>query len=270
MARAAQASVQAQDAPEDDTVDIVHETDDFRSGQVSEGELDLARSVAKRMGWTPKEEWKRDPAKWVDAPDFLENTPRELEAAKDRLKRSAQATEAFVEEEKRRARQQAIEELRAAERAGETDKANAAVERIRQTEGPPAVVSSWIAENSWFNTDPVAQAAARAVTDRLKDRPVHEQLEAAREEVKRRFPEHFDAPAQREEVRLSDVRRPPAPPAQQGSRGPTSAPKERGWSDLPVAARSAAAPFVRAFKSRGLSEAESQAKYAGSYWKDQA
>lgn len=266
MAKAAQ----AQDATDDDTVDIVHETDDFRSGQVSEAEKAVAESVARRMGWVSKEEWTRDPAKHRDAVEFLENTPRELEAAKDRLKRSAQATEAFVEEEKRRARLQAIDDLRAAERAGETDRADAAVERIRQTEGPPAVVSSWIAENGWFNTDPVAQAAARAVTDRLKDRPVHEQLEAAREEVKRRFPEHFDAPVQREEVRLSDVRRPPAPPSQQGSRGPTSALKEKGWSDVPPGVRAGVTKFIKAYQSRGLTEAQAQERYAKSYWSDQA
>lgn len=249
-------------------VDNTAETEEFRSGQVSEGELDLARSVARRMGWTPKEEWKRDPAKWVDAPDFLENTPKELEAVKERLRRNAQATESLLEDEKRRAREQALAELRTAERAGETDRAEAAAARLKAAEGPPPQVTNWIARNAWFNEDPVARAAAVAVTDSLKDRPVSEQLEAAEAEVRRRYPEHFGT-VQREEVRLSEVRKPP--PVQSGSRGASSAPKERGFADIPPGDRATfTQKLLKHFKSRGLTEAQAQDKYAASYWKDQA
>ena len=273
MARAARAAVQDDaDTTADDNVDKVSEVDEIRTGQVSEDELTLARSVAKRMGWTPKEEWKRDPAKWVDAPDFLENTPRELELAKDRLRRNAQATEAVIEEERRRSRQQAIDELRAAERAGDTERANAAVERVQATEGPPPQIAAWIRENPWFNDDPAARALAAATTDRLKARPIAEQLEAAEQEVRRRFPEHFGQAETHEEpreTRLSEVRRPP--PMANGSRGPGSTPKEKGFSDIPAGDRATFnQKLLKHFRSRNMSEAEAQAKYAQSYWRDQA
>ena len=259
------------DAHED--VDNVQQVDDFRTGQVSEGELDLARSVAKRMGWTPKEEWKRDPAKWVDAPDFLENTPRELELAKDRLRRTAQATEAAIEEVRRQERLQALEEVRIAERAGDTAKADAAAERVKAAEGPPPQVQSWVRDNPWYNEDPEAADYARAITNRLaiEGRPVSEQLEAARAAVMKRFPEHAGQAGRREEpteARLSEVRRPP--PMANGSRGTGSVQRERGWGDLPPAVRSAAAPFVKQYQRRGLTEADAQKRYAGSYWSDQA
>src|SRR5580704_3545528 len=87
-----------------------------RTGQVSEGELELevARKVAKRLGWTPQEEWKRDPAKWRDAPEFLEETPRHIESLRDQNKRMGQAAEAAIEEARRAALEEARAELAAA------------------------------------------------------------------------------------------------------------------------------------------------------------
>lgn len=258
--------------PADDaTVDNKPEVDDFRSGQVSEAEQTVAESVARRMGWVPKEEWSRDPTRWVDATQYLEQTPAERQALKDRLKRTAQATQDVINDERRRAREQALADLRAAERAGEADKAEAAAERFRQTEGPPPAVSSWIARNAWFNEDPAANAVAVAVTNRLKDRPVAEQLEAAEAEVQRRFPEHFGpAPRERdEEIRLSEVRRPP--PVQSGSRGASSAPKEKGFGDLPPGDRAMfTQKLLKHFKARGMTETQAQDRFAASYWRDQA
>jgi hypothetical protein len=268
MAKAAIAE-RPEDGAANEDVDNVPEVDDFRTGQVSEGELELARSVAKRMGWTPKEEWKRDPAKWVDAPDFLENTPRELEQAKDKLKRSAQANEAAIEEVRRQERLQALEEIRT--NAGDPEKVNAAVERVKAAEGPPPQVQAWVRDNPWFNEDPEAADYATSVSNRLarEGRPVAEQLEAARVAVMKRFPEYSGQAraAEPTETRLSEARR---PPVQAGSRGPSSAPKERGWGDLPSTARAAAAAFVKQYQRRGLTEADAQKRYADSYWRDQA
>lgn len=264
----AKAQIKADDG-ETVTVDKVPEVDDFRSGAV--GEDDFIQNLARKAGWVSKEEWPRDPAKHVDARAYLERLPEELETAKDRLKRTAQATEAVVEEERRRARQQAIEDLRAAERAGDADRANAAAERVANTEGPPPVVAAWVRDNPWFNDDPAARAVAAAVTDRLKSRPIAEQLEAAEAEVKRRFPEHFGPAERREEqteTRLSDVRRPP--PMANGTRGPGSTPKEKGWADIPPVVRTSVARIVKAYQSRGETQVQAEARYARSYWRDNA
>ena len=253
-----------QDAPVDNDTEV----EEFRSGQVSEVEQAVAESVARRMGWVPKEEWTRDPTRWVDAPKYLEQTPAERQALKDRLKRTAQATQDLIEEERKRAGEKALADLRAAERAGETEQADAAAARVMAAQGPPPAVSSWIARNTGFNEDPAAKAVAVAVTDRLKDRPVSEQLEAAEAEVQRRFPEHF-APVQREETRLSEVRK--APPTQGGSRGPSSAPRERGFADIPPGDRATFnQKLLKHFKARGLNEEQAQKRYAESYWREQA
>lgn len=267
MARAARAA-EAQDPPVNDDVDNVPEVDDFRTGAV--GEDDFIESLARKAGWVSKEEWPRDPAKHVDARAYLERLPDELETAKDRLRRTAQATETALEDVRRQERLRALEEIRS--NAGDPEKVNAAVERVVANEGPPPQVQAWIRENTWFTEDPEAADYARVITNRLaaEGRPVPEQLAEARAAVMRRFPEHAGQAGRSEptETRLSEVR--PRPPVQAGSRGPASAPRERGWGDLPAAARTAAVPFVKAYRSRGLSEAEAQARYAGSYWRDQA
>src|SRR6185503_9815669 len=254
-------------------IDEQAEQAQFRSGQVPEGELELARSVAKRMGWTPQEEWKRDPARWVDAPAFLENTPRELESLKERNRRTAQAAADAIEDQRRIAREEALREIREAERAGETERADAAQQRLKATEVPPAV-DQWVRANPWFNTDPVARAAAQAVSMRMSNAPVTEQLRAAEEEVRRRFPEHFDEVEAREpptrETRLSDSRR-VAPAVQAGTRnGSMQQTREKGFSDIPAGDQASYRRyFQKRFESTGLKPAEAEAKYAASYWRNQ-
>jgi hypothetical protein len=78
------------------------------------------------MGWTPKEDWKRDPAKWVDAPAFLEQTPRELEALKERNRRTAQAAADAIEDQRRQARSRRKPQIRAAAEAQDPDRPEAA------------------------------------------------------------------------------------------------------------------------------------------------
>ncbi len=269
MARAAKVET-TEAEPVNDDVDNVREVDDFRTGEV--GEDDFIESLARKAGWVSKEEWKRDPAKHSDARSYLERLPDELETAKDRLRRSAQANEAALEEARRQERQRALEEVRIAERAGDTAAADAAAARVRQAEGPPPQVQNWVRDNPWFNEDPDAADYARTITNRLaaEGRPVSEQLEAARSAVMKRFPEHSGQAETRQEpteARLSEVRR---PPVQAGTRGASSTPRERAWGDLAPAVRSAAAPFVKAYQRKGFSEADAQARYARSYWSDQA
>src|SRR5258706_13646106 len=135
----------------------------YRTGQVSEGELDLARSVAKRMGWTPKEDWKRDPAKWVDAPDFLEQTPRELESLKERNRRTAQAASDAIEETQRRARAEAEDRVRLAETP---DERVAAARDYAAASGPHPETLAWMGRNAWFNDDPDARNMAATEINR--------------------------------------------------------------------------------------------------------
>src|SRR5258706_15243845 len=236
----------------------------YRTGQVSEGELDLARSVAKRMGWTPKEDWKRDPAKWVDAPDFLEQTPRELESLKERNRRTAQAASDAIEETQRRARAEAEDRVRLAE---PPDERVAAARDYAAASGPHPETLAWMGRNAWFNDDPDARNMAATEINRSAQAvlSIPEQLAAAEAKVKRRFPEYFGQAEQREgprEVRLSDPR-PVAPAVQPGNRNGSTQQqvKEKGFGDVPTGDQAQFRKyFARKFEDAAKTEAARQGK----------
>ncbi len=245
-----------------------------RSGVISEEDrvLEASRAVAKRMGWTPKEDWKRDPAKWVDAPDFLEQTPRELETLKERLRRTAQAAEAAMADTQRQARADAEARVRAAAEAKDPEEATRAARDLAQNSGPPPQTLAWIARNGWFNTDMDATILATAEVNRQASlgASIEDQLDAAERKVRLRFPEHFDPPArgerteERGEVRLSERA---APAVQPGSRSGATQPKAKGFGDIPSGDRALyQRHFARRYENSGLKPEEAQAKYASAYW----
>ncbi len=274
-------------AAETVTNDALDETQDqeqsYRTGHVSEGDLDLMRRVASPLGWTTKEEWKRDPAKWEDADKFLERTATEVQALKERnrelqesKRRSAQAAADAIEENRRQARLEAIAEVRAASEAQDADRSQRAAERLAQVSGPPPQTVAWMGRNPWFNEDPDAQLLAAHEINRLANAgaSIEDQLAAATEKVKRRFPEYFDQPEEREEpreTRLSDSRR-IAPAVQAGTRNSSQMQqqKEKGFSDIPRDDQASYRKyFAKRFESTGLKPNEAEAKYAASYWREQ-
>src|SRR5258706_1735262 len=201
----------------------------YRPCKVSEGELALARSVPKRMGWTPKENWKRDPAKWVDAPDFLEQTPRELESLKERNRRTAQAASDAIEETQRRARAAAEDRVRLAETP---DERVAAARDYAAASGPHPETLAWMGRNAWFNDDPDARNMAATEINRSAQAgpSISEQPAAAEAEIKRRVPANFCQAEQRAvptAVPPSAVLR-AAPAGQPGNTNRTTAPPVKG------------------------------------------
>lgn len=253
-----------------------------RRGLVSgETEIEVQRRVARKLGWVPQEEWTRDPAKWADADKFLENTPREVENLRERLKRNDAAAELALAAERRLAREEAERKIREAAKSGNPEEAVQAAKGLAAASGPDPRTVAWAARNSWFHSDPAAKALAVAVVNaRAASGASHEdQLQAAEDEVKRRFPEHFGDyrrketeadPDTRREARLSEVR--PAPVMERGSRtggGVGGQQKPKGWSDIPTDDRKAQSIFVRNFMRRGKSETEAQAILAREYWRNQ-
>lgn len=278
MARraAAVAETSADEHLENETLDnSADAVSDYRSGSV-EAELEVARSVAKRMGWTPKEDWKRDPARWVDAPEFLEKTPAELDTLKERLRRTSQAAADAIEEERRRARIEAQNEIRAAAEAQDPERAARAAQQLEQVSGPPPQTVAWIGRNPWFNEDEDARILATREVNRLAQQgaSIEDQLAAAEAKVKKRFPEYFGQAETRrepEEVRAPDARRqaPIPPQVQAGTRSTDAKPKAKTFGDIPAGDR---AQFDRYFRKRfegqlGSKEA-AEAKYAASYWRE--
>lgn len=267
---------EAENASEDALDNAADTVAEYRDGSVSEGdpELELARSVAKRMGWTPKEDWKRDPAKWVDAPQYLENTPRELDTLKERLRRTSQAAADAIEDERRRARIDAQNEIRAAAEAGDAERAARAAQQLEKVAGPPPQTVAWMGKNPWFQDDPDAQAMAVIEINRMAQQgaSIEDQLAAAEAKVRRRFPEHFGQAETREEPRpQADARRqaPIPPQVQAGTRGTASQPRAKTFADIPPGDR---AMFDRHFRKRFEAQLGSkdaaESKYAASYWRE--
>jgi hypothetical protein len=267
-----------------------------RTGQVADGDLELevSRRVARRMGWLDKEAWVaagRNADTHVDAPDFLEFTPKRLETLQERQKRWGQVAEEQAEQARREALAQARAEHEAAVRTGDVEAAGRAADKMVQAKGPPPQTVAWIGRNPWFRTGPDAlEDEATAVTVAAIKRAeksgasIEEQLQAGEAAAKRRFPELFDDVPQarredprpeprqeRQEVRLSEVR-PPAPQVAGGSRGGNGpvAKKEKGWMDIPSVERAQMTRFVRSAQRKGISAEEAQNRMARTYWEDKA
>jgi hypothetical protein len=243
----------------------------YRTGQVPEGELELARSVAKRMGWTPREEWKRDPAKWVDAPAFLEQTPRELEALKERNRRTAQAAADAIEDQRRQAVREAQAQIRAAAEASDPDRAEAAARQLAQVAGPPPQTVAWIGRNAWFNEDPDAQLLAVNEIERLAraGASIEDQLAAAETKVRKRFPEHFGQAEVRPEPEVQPEPRRAPPAVQGGTRTSEARTREKGFADIPPGDRALYQKhFARRFEESTGSKEAAEKKYAASYWRN--
>lgn len=253
-------------------LDEHHEQDEqSKSGHITED--DVYQSVAKQIGWTPKEEWKRDPDKWVDARTFLQKTPEEIKTLKERLKRTGQAAENVIEENNRRLRSQFEAELKAAVEAKDPEGAKVAAERLAEVKAeenkPHPATVRWIERNTWFEDDPDAQAMARSAVVRAAKQglSVEEQLEEAEKAVKRRFPEYFPSERRSEEpkeVRLSDRK---APQVAEGSRTTRTTPKDKAFGDIPAGDRALyKRHFQKRYESTGLKPEEAEAKYAKAYW----
>jgi hypothetical protein len=273
--RAKEAMVGAEEA--EDTVPHMDEgldentslSQSSKEGPIAQSELEVARSVARRMGWVPLEEWTREPTKWVEADKFLEESARKIDDLKDRLKRTGQAADAAIEEARRRAREEAELQLRQAARTGNEELAVQAARQVAQNAGPDPRTVAWIGRNSWFNEDPAARMVAAAICDQEAARgaSIEDQLERAEAEVRRRFPEHFPSYGREEPVekRLSEVRK--APAVQPGTRGtPPRSGRPNGWNDIPSGDRVQLSKFVKKMTTHNLSEADAQARLAASYW----
>lgn len=272
--RAAAAAVQ-DDAAEKDLDSAPDAVSDYRSGAVAQGDDPFIEDLARRAKWTPKEEWKRDPDKWVDARTYLERLPDELETVKDRLKRTAQAADAVIEEERRRARDQALAEIKGAAEAGDAERAQRAAQQLERVAGPPPQTVAWMGRNQWFQQDPEAQGLAVAIINRraAEGASIEDQLEAAEQAVKRRFPEHFGEVVRREpQDPKPEARRQVSqpPPVQSGTRGTeVRTTKERGFADIPPGDRALYEKhFAKRMKDMGLSPEDAQKRYAANYWRE--
>jgi hypothetical protein len=279
MARRSAAAVAETPADEaaDKALDNTPETvSEYRTGSVSEGETEYGQAVAKRLGWTPKEEWTRDPSKWRDWDTYLDDTPKELDTLKERLRRTSQAAADAIEDERRRARIEAQSEIRAAAEAGDPDRAARAAQQLERTAGPPPQTVAWMSRNEWFNHDEDARMIATAEVNRLAQQgaSIEDQLAAAEAKVKKIFPQHFGATAERKEPEAKpDARRAaPIPPQQHGGTRSAAAPsRSKSFADIPAGDRAQFDKhFRKGFEQRLGSKDAAEQRYAATYWREKS
>lgn len=217
--------------------------------------------AASEMGWSPKDRWKGDPEKWVDAKTFILNTPKALKAAKQQVERVVRVSAEQMEKLRTDAMATARAEVRAAAASGDPEQIELAAENLaRASQKPDPAVAKFAASNAWFETDEAARNVAIAVSNKVAQSggSVSEQLEAAEKEVRKRFPEHFEDDAEPAPQRKQ------APAVEGGQRTASPSARKTGWNDLPNHVKAAWSP--KRLSQFGMTQAE----VADSYFKENA
>lgn len=179
---------------------------------------------ATRMGWSPKEQFRGDPSKWVDAKTFIERGETMLPILRERLnkqeeinrelKETVQDFRGYISKTEQRAYERAKRELeddrKAAKEAGDIDKFEQATNELHklETDKPKngeakspiedPVFKGWIDENEWFKTDPKMAAYANGIGQFIREtEPAlvgRDYLDEVTKQVKERFKEKFENP----------------------------------------------------------------------------
>jgi hypothetical protein len=172
--------------------------------QRQEGERDF-EAEARERGWAPKDEFKGDPARWVDAETFIERTDTVmplLKADRDRYKRELadlkrslkQATKHFEGAEKRaydRAKAEIEQRIETATEAGDVAAVKAALKDMGELtpasdtspkysrEAALEAFDTFRDENEWYDRGNLAGASeieinARLYADRITEKRLRE------------------------------------------------------------------------------------------------
>lgn len=223
---------------------------------------------ALTMGWTPKEQFKGDPDKFVDAETFVKRgeeflpfvkaNNKRLEAALDRQTKETEKLKTtlaqFSEHHSKteaKAYERAMRELQgqiaASAAAGDVQGVMNATDELSelraeakagntapvQADEPPEL-TEWKAENKWFGTDKALTAATiamgeEAVSDGFSGKALIKEVDRR---LKAEFPNKFENPNRK------------LPGAVEGS---GAAPRRAGktYSDLPPEAKSACDDFTK-------------------------
>lgn len=217
---------------------------------------------ARKMGWTPKEEFRGDPEKWRDAAEFVERGENMIPIMKATVKKQEQKIsdlEKTIKEfadyhskTEQRAYERAFRELKEkqiqAVAAGDAQtfvKVDAEIEDLRkqasevptikpQNNAVDPVYEEWASRNKWIEDKTLekeAEAQAIYLRERGNTKTGTEFLDAVKERVKREFPEKFENPRRN------------AAPAVEGS---TTTQRKGGktYSDMPPEVRAACDRFV--------------------------
>ena len=172
---------------------------------------------AKTQGWVPKEDFRGDPEKWVDAQTFVERGEKIIPILKERndhlfkevkeVKDSVKEIKEFYKASEERAYQRALQDiekrkLEAVENA-DVDGYKAAQSEIAELEkskpaGPPAPkeppeMTAFRTSNPWYMADPemTAEADALGAAYTSQGLPYGKMLERVQQRIKALHPDKF-------------------------------------------------------------------------------
>lgn len=239
---------------------------------------------AAKMGWTPKDQFKGDPAKWRPADEFVERGKNMLPIVQAKVKRQESQIEELTRTVKDFAEHQSKTEQRAYDRAlatlkeqraaaiaagdGETfDKVDDAITDLRREvdakaakaaakaePGDDPVYAEWEGRNTWLK-DPRMSAFGTAAANYLRSTGETAQgaefLELVTKEVKTKFPDKFTNPRRE------------AAPAVEGA-APAARKGGKSYADMPADARAAC---DRMAKNGYGSDAKAMGEFKASYVK---
>lgn len=169
-------------------------------------------SEARAEGWAPKDEWRGDPNKWIDAKTFVENGEKilpivhaknrklteQVQTLSERVdqllatnQRYAEFSEKAIERE-RQEKAQLLKDLKAAKAKAVKDgddvafsRAEAQIEQIEKSDTPQgqpseemlrqwnADYAKWKSDNEWYMSDPTLTALMDGFSDKVKREKPH-------------------------------------------------------------------------------------------------
>lgn len=250
------------------------------AGEVEEGqELGVEPEIIDRAvlyGWSPKEDFKGDPQKWVSADVFVKRAEEILPIAKSmnrKLETDLISTKAELAELKKTmkaiikthekisqstfdsAMRQLKKEQAEAVSEGDLEKWQSLEERREELSkqkpeevkfeeagvaGENPVVTQWKKDNKWYDTDPelgtYADSIATFISTRTPGLPPEEFLQKVKDEVRKRFPEKFG------NLKRSN---PPSVDRTELSGGDVGGGSKKTYSDLPPDAKAACNELIK-------------------------
>lgn len=240
----------------------------IETGTMIDGEAPVDfESEAKKMGWTPLDEFKGDPKHHLDAETFYTRAVEYMPIAKatiknlsrrlDQAERDAKRASEFFSKAQERAYNDALATIRAEQEAavesGDIAAHRAAAAKLDKLEKPEAeqkeVISEeqraeefadWGKENKWYATNPIMQAYADSQAQILAkskggilDRA---DLDAVSDRVKAKFADDFE-----DEAPATKTKR----PMTEGAGNARPAKGGKTFADLPPEARQMCDKWVK-------------------------
>lgn len=256
-------------------------------GETGEAEVSLdIIAKAEKMGWTPREQFRGDPAKWRPADEFVERgekmlpilqaNVRKQEREIAELKASMRELGEYHSKTAQREHEKALQQLRQ-ERADAIakgdgvafDKVDAQIADLRtkvetkapqkQDDAETVAFNEWLSRNKWAE-DRKLQTIGKAIADTMVEDGESARgtalLDMVTVEMKRRYPEKFENP-----------RRNAAPTVEGGTGQRKSGGK--AYADMPAEARAACDRMARnAYSDKPEEQAKFKAEYVRNFFAD--